>query len=203
MRSSKTMYAVLIAGLALASCGGKPSDDNAAAADRGGTSAVAAGEVDPCSLMTADEMTAITTDKVNVVKPWGDRQSCRYSSDPSDDGVDIVVWKHDGVHQMEVMHNATGLVGAMGASIADKGRAGAGAAAILKPGQVPPPKLGDEAMWGPNTTLAVRKGTAYVEVSPPIMHDPANHPGYPIVPVEEKRKIAQAVAEKLLARLGA
>ena len=117
-------------------------------------------------------------------------------------GVDIVVWAHDGKHQMDVMRNSIGLVGGMGAAVADKGGAGADTAAILKPSKAEPPKIGDEAVWGPNITLAVRKGTAYVQASPPIMHDPANHPGYPIVPVEEKRKIAIAVVEKLLAKLG-
>lgn len=196
MRNSTRMtFAVAIVALSLTGCGGK------VAGDEGGGTATADAEVDPCSLLTADEMTAITTDKVNVVKHWGDKQSCKYSSDPGDDGVDIVVWTHDGVHQMEVMHDATGLVAGMGAAVKDKGGAGADTAAILKPGEVPPPKLGDEAMWGPNTMLSVRKGTAFVSVSPPIMHDPANHSGYPIVPVEEKRKIDLAVAEKLLAKV--
>ena len=90
MHTIRTCHlALAVAALGLASCGGGKAADNAAtSADAGDTSAAATGdaEVDACSLMTAEEMTAITTDKVNVVKPWGEKQSCKYSSNPGDDG---------------------------------------------------------------------------------------------------------------------
>ncbi|WP_404338555.1 hypothetical protein AB2M62_06270 [Sphingomonas sp. MMS12-HWE2-04] len=74
---------------------------------------------------------------------------------------------------------------------------------MLKRDNSAAPKLGDEAMWGANDTLSVRKGDAFVEVTPPLMHDPANHSGYPLVRKEEKRAIAQAIATKVLERLAA
>lgn len=125
---------------------------------------------------------------------------CHYRSKP-DDGVDLVVHTTDAAKWMRAMKGAGEMLGGMGAAVADKGGAGADAAALLRPDARTPPKLGDAAMWGTNATLAVRRGDAYVEVTPPIMHDPASHPGYPLVRDEEKRAIATRVAEKVLARL--
>ncbi len=172
----------------------KPGDT--ATAD-GGTVVAAAANIDPCSLITAAEVAAITTDAVSGTKRQ--EQTCTYLSKPSD-GAQVTV-KGNGKDEMATMHRVAGVLGGMGASVAGKGGAGADTAALLKEDKNAPPKLGDEAMWGPNTTLAVRKGDAYIEVSPPIIHDMETHKGMPIIDKDEKKKIAVAIAEKVLAKL--
>ena len=154
---------------------------------------------DPCSVLTTQDIAAITTDAVSGAERQ--EQTCVYHSKPSD-GVQVTIYPTDAERQMAAVHNAGRLLGGMGAAVAGKGGAGADVANILKPDARPVPKIGDEAVWEPNATLAVRKGDAFVEVSPPIMHDPANHPGYPLVKDEEKRAIAQRIAEQVLAKLG-
>lgn len=186
------------AGLALSACGGQKAA-NGESADSGATAETAAANFDPCSLMTADEMAAITTDAVKATR--GDGADCKYVSDPQDDGVTVTVYKTGGQHQMDIVHKTSEVLGGMGDAVADKGGAGKDAQAMLQPDKAAPPKLGDEAVWGANTSLAVRKGDAFVQVQTPIMHDPATHKGYPLVPTDEKRKIAVDVATKLLAKL--
>ena len=154
--------------------------------------------LDPCSLMTAAEITAITTDV--VTKADRNDATCNYRSDPKD-GTQVTVYATGGAKQMETVRASARLLGGMGASVADKGGAGADVNTLLKPDKTKAPALGDEAMWELNDTLAVRKGDAFVEVSPPIMHDPATHTGYPLVKKEEKRAIAEAIATKALEKL--
>lgn len=195
-----SMAGVAVA-LMLAGCGGGGGSNEAAAggagAEAGGTAAETA-EIDPCSLISAQEMSAITTDTVK--RTSRDGQVCTYHSDP-DDGVQLTVMASGGGKQMQVVHRTAQVLGGMGASVADKGGAGADVAVLTKKDKTAVPKLGDEAAWGMNTTLSVRKGDAFVEVVPPLMHDPASHSGYPLVGKDERRAIAQKVAERVLAKL--
>ena len=178
-----------IALLVLSGCGGGKADNAPAS--------VAAADIDPCSLITAAEVAAITTDAVGETRRQ--QQTCKYV-DASGEGVEVTI-KPNGKDEMATMHRVAGVLGGMGAGVADKGGAGADTAALLKQDKAAPPKLGDEAMWGPNTTLAIRKGDTYVEVSPPLIHDMATHKGMPIIDKAEKQKIAVTVAEKVLAKL--
>lgn len=198
------MRTMSVAGVAmalmLAGCGGGGGNDAAAGgtAEQGGTAAPEAAGIDPCSLISAQEMSAITTDTVK--RTSRDGQVCTYHSDP-DDGVQLTVMASGGAKQMQVVHRTAEVLGGMGASVADKGGAGADVAVLTKKDKTAVPKLGDEAAWGMNTTLSVRKGDAFVEVVPPLMHDPASHSGYPLVKQDEKRAIAQKVVERVLAKL--
>jgi len=186
---------VMAAGLALTSCGGSGKTGGT-----GETAGISSGSlIDPCSVLSAAEISAITTD--TVTRTSHDAATCTYHSDP-DDGVQLTIMKSGGAKQMEVVHRAAGVLGGMGNAVANKGGAGADAANLLKKDKTAPPSLGDEAAWGLNTVLSVRKGDMFVEVSPPIMHDPKTHPGYPLVKTDEKRAIAQKIAEKVLAKLG-
>lgn len=185
---------MLVAGLVLAGCGG----GDKAAQGRGAVASGGGAEVDPCSLISAEEMTAITTDKVSGT--MRDGASCTYRSAP-DDGVQITVRASGGAEAMDVVHRTAKLLGGMGDAVADKGGAGADVQNMLQEDKSAAPALGDEAVWGMNDMLSVRKGDAFVEVTPPIMHDPANHSGYPLIGKQEKRKIAETVAARLLAKL--
>lgn len=193
MRHAMAICTALGLGLALAGCGGGTTPD-----DVPSTTVEAAADPDPCSLMTGKEMTAITTDRVTATRRDG--VSCTYRSAP-DDGVQVTVRASGGAKAMEVVHRAAELLGGMGGAVADQGGAGADVAGMLKKDMAAAPRLGDEAVWGANDTLSVRKGDGFVEVTPPLMHDPANHSGYPLIGKAEKRKIAEAVAAKMLAKL--
>ncbi len=196
MRRSMMISTALAATLALSACGGAKTDsatgDTAAASTSGAP-------VDPCSLLTGEEMTAITTDKVTALDRNG--AECNYRSAPND-GLQLTVYATGGAAQMETVHQTAKLLGGIGSGIAGMGGAGADVADQLKQDKSAGPALGDEAVWQTNDTLAVRKGDVFVQVSPPIMHDPANHPGYPLIKKDDKRAIAQAVAAKVLAKLG-
>ncbi|MDG2533848.1 hypothetical protein P6144_09345 [Sphingomonas sp. HITSZ_GF] len=193
MRRSTIGAAVAAAGLALAGCGGGTTGSATAEAGASG-----GGTFDPCSVLSAAEISEITTDA--VTRTNHDDATCYYDSDP-DDGVRLTVMKTGGRKQMEVVHRTAGVLSGMGNSVADKGGAGADAANLLQKDKTAAPQLGDEAAWGLNTVLSVRKGDMFVEVTPPMMHDPKTHPGYPLVKTDEKRAIAQKIAEKALAKL--
>lgn len=200
MRSKLMLSAAMAAaGLALAGCGGGGTG-NGAATTGGGTETAGAetAKFDACSVLTTAEVEAITTDKVTKVKDYDG--TCFYSSNPSED-LRVTVKKTGGTKAMEIVHRTAGVLSGMGASVKDKGGAGADAAELLKKDQTAAPKLGDEAVWRMNTTLSIRKGDMFVEVTPPMMHDPANHEGYPLIKTEEKRAIAQKIAEKVLSKL--
>lgn len=184
--------------LALTACS-KPAGDNATTTTTTTTTATETATLDPCSLLTPAEMTAITTDRVKEATADGD--TCKYVSDPNDDGVTLVAVRTGGKDKMETAKRAANLLEGMGGAVKDKGGAGADAAAMMKKDSAAVPQLGDQTMWGMNNTLSVLRGDAYVEVTPPLMHDPANHSGYPIVRSEEKRAIAVKVAQAALARL--
>lgn len=189
------------AALALTGCGSKqPATDTNAAAEVSATSSESAAPLNPCSLLTADEVGGITTDKVRAAER--EDNTCTYKSGPGDDdGLQVQVFKGEGEKQMRAFRGAGGLLSGMGAAVKDKGGAGANAAAMMKTDSTAAPTLGDEAAWGMNTMLAVRKGADYIQVTPPLMHDPANHPGYPLIGGTEKRAIVLTAAKKALARL--
>ena len=196
MRHSIMTVTALAATLALSGCGGSKSassgDGGSAVASTGGS------DLDPCSILTSAEMTAITTDV--VTRQDRDGATCNYRNDPKD-GLQLTVYATGGAAQMKIRHQTTKLLGGMGASVANMGGAGADVSDKLKADTSAAPAIGDEAVWQMNDTLAVRKGDAFVEVSPMMMHDPATHTGYPLVSKADKRAIAQAVATKVLAKL--
>lgn len=199
LESLKITAAVVAATLALSACGGgqKQDGEQAAAGDAPAVAESGGKDIDPCSLLTGEEVSAITTDAVIGTKR--DDNTCYYQG--RTEALRLQVLASGGIKQMQANHQAANLLQRMGQSVADKGGAGKDTAELLKKNGAELPKLGDEAFWGMNNELAVRKGDAYVEVLAPMMHDPANHSGYPLVPKAEMRKIAIAVAEKVLPKL--
>lgn len=186
-----TWMGLVAASLVISGCG---SDDGAGS----GAAVSAGGNGDPCSFLTKAEMTEITTDVVTFTD--SNDATCNYHSDPKD-GVQVTIYLTGGAAQMSTRRASAKLLGGIGATVANSGGAGQDVGGMLKEDKSQPPTIGDEAMWQLNDTLAVRQGDAFVEVSPPIMHDPATHTGYPLVTKEEKRKIAQAVATKILQKV--
>lgn len=187
--------------LTLAGCGGGENANEAASggAEESGTDMTATDDFDACSVLSAAEIEAITTDKVLTVQN-GDQGTCHYKSNPDED-LTLTIKKTGGAKAMEVLRRTSKVLSGMGTAAADKGGAGKDAAELLKEDKSSAPRLGDEAAWGMNSTLSVRKGDMFVEVTSPLMHDPATHKGYPLVSTEDKRRIAIDVATKVLAKL--
>jgi len=188
--------ATILAGILLSGCDDEDHGGQAAAKAKPSAPAKAAArKVDPCAYTTPGEVTAITTDA--VIRATASDDTCVYHADP-DDGVQVTIHAGDGVKQMEVVRRSAEVMARMGDAVRDKGRTGADVGAMLQKDKDPPPALGDEAMWGVNATLSVRKGDFFVAVTPPVMHDPLNHPGYPLVSRDDRRRIALEVVQKIL-----
>lgn len=189
--------------LALASCGGSNSDGNAGAsagAGGGETTAIARSNVDPCSLVTKEEVAEISGDTIDQAVRQED--SCSYRGpNRGEDGVQVMLYLNDGERQMRAWHNANGFLDGMSGEVATKGAAGQDAAAMMKQDEAAAPKIGDEAAWGMNTAIGVRKGPHFFQVSPPVMHEPGKRPGLPLLTTAEKRAVVQRVAEKVVSRL--
>lgn len=202
MRYHMLTFATVAAAISLAGCGGKSADQGASGSSEAAASTSGSGEdqpADTCKLLTIEEVSAIIGKKVTQVQPT-DPGGCDFKTD-DDDGTQLKAFKAGGAHQMEIVHKTADLLGGMGQAVADNGAAGQDVATKLAPDKSAAPAIGDEAAWEANDTLAVRKGDLFVEASPPLMQDMAAHPGNPLLPKEEKRRIAQALAEKLLDKL--
>jgi len=189
--------ALLAAIVLLAGCGEEAERKTGQAQKAKATATANAERADPCAFITPGEVTAITTDA--VIRTTASGHDCTYHADP-DDGVQVTVHLHDGARQMQVMRRSAAVAAGLGRAVAGKGRTGADTEALLREDKTAPPQLGDEALWGLNTTLSVRQGGFFVSVTPPVMHDPLNHGTYPLIRRDERRMIAMRVAEKILAR---
>lgn len=197
MRNAISTCITLVTILTLPGCGDRGTQ---VTSEQGNSQSAASSTPDPspCSYITAKEMEAITTDP--VVDTVVEDNSCTYKT-RHDDNVRIAVSRHDGEEQMATARRAVGVTEGMGASVADQGAAGADVAAMTKR-SADGPQVGDDAIWGMAGILYARKGTAYVEVFPPTIHDPVAHKGNPLINKDEKRKIVTTVAEKVFAKLG-
>ena len=179
---------IMAGGLLLTGCGGGKAADGA----------VASVNSDPCGFLTKAEMTEITSDVVTYTD--GNDGTCTYHSDPKD-GVQVTVFRTGGAERMATARTSAKLLGGIGASVANQGGAGGDVGKLLKGETAAALALGDEAMWGLNGTLSVRKGDAFIEVSPPILHDTVTHGGPTPVTADEKRTIATTMVTKLLPKI--
>jgi hypothetical protein len=150
----------------------------------------------PCNVLTPDEVTAITTDKVSSTERIG--PDCHYHTTFEEDGTVISIYPTGGKEQMDDTRKAMELIGGLANSVsglADAGKKSTGGTTNA------PPALGDEAFWEPNDKLAVRKGDLFVEVTPTVVHDPASHHGPRMISNADKRAMVQKLAEAVLAKL--
>lgn len=179
--------------LVLAGCG--PSDqegeDQAAA-----PAAKAAAANDPCVLVTAEEVGAIIGGRIVAARAADD--SCTYETE--DAQASSVTIEIAGAEQMEIARAAAGALKDIGSEAArEGGAAGEDVKAMLSESSAAP-KIGDEALFGANSQLSVRKGNSYIAVQPPIMRSRLGE-GNPMLSSEERRQMALAIAEKAVARL--
>lgn len=151
----------------------------------------------PCNVLTADEVAAITTDKVSSTERIG--PDCHYHTTFEEDGTVISIYPTGGKEQMDDTRKAMELIGGLANSVsglADAGKKSAGGTTNAAPA------LGDEAFWEPNAKLAVRKGDLFVEVTPTVVHDRATHHGPMMISNADKRAISEKLAEAVLAKMG-
>ena len=183
----------------LAACGdGGDQSANTAAPAAAGQPAPAVAGADPCRLVTADEIAEIIGQPITA-KAAHDT-SCQYqTADAAASSVTVEIDQADAAGAMALQRKAAGMLKDAGGAVAGEGGAGADANAMLSEGGAAP-KLGDEALFGPNQQLSVRKGASFIAVTPPTMRS-RMAAGNPMLSAEDKRRMAVAVAEKALARL--
>ena len=185
-----------VAVLALAACGSGGDGGNAA---EQASAAVATGKpIDPCSLVTAEEVGAIVGDTIIAAKPAQGR--CSYeTADAAASTVTVEVDRKDARNHMQVERDTARVLGKMGGAVAGEGAAGADVNAMLSDSG-DAPGIGDEALFDVNARLSVRKGDIYLAVEPPMMRSRMSG-GSPLLSSEDKRRMALAIAEKALTRL--
>ena len=191
---------VAVIAFGLAGCGGANSDSGNAAAENQATEATPAATsgTDPCTLVTVEEVRAVIGDK--VTSSAASNGGCQYqTADAMASSVTIELNQTDAAGAMDIARKAAGALKGIGSAVADQGGAGADVNAALSDSG-DSPKIGDEAFFGPNQQLSVRKGASYISVSPPMMRS-RMAAGNPMLSSDDKKKMAIAIAEKAVTRL--
>ena len=195
MRNWKS--SLLVATILIGGCGSGGGNETAAA-DENHAAQATAEQTDPCTLVTAVEIGEIIGDKIVATKPADG--SCIYETeDAQASSVTVELDQSDAAGQMDVARSSAGVLKDMGDEVAASGGAGQDANAMLSDSG-DAPKVGDEAFFGPNQQLSVRKGSSYIAVQPPMMRSRMSG-GNPLLSSEDKKKMALAIAEKAVGRL--
>ena len=196
---SRTFLTLMV--LAAAGCGS--GDTNDAAPDAAGPETAAAGgsaaKTDPCSLVTAGEMGEIIGDTVVATKS-GEGGCTWETQDAQASSVTIELNQTDAAGQMDIAKRTAGFLKDMGAEAAKEGGAAGQDVNAVLGDSGDTPKVGDEAFFGANNELSVRKSASYIAIAPPIMRS-RMAAGNPMLSSDDKKKMALAIAEKALARL--
>lgn len=189
-----TLLAIVAAG-----CGSNESNEAGASEELQQSQAAGAEQTDPCSLVTADEIGQIIGDKIVTSKPA--EGSCTYETeDAQASSVTIELNQTDAAGQMDLAKRTAGVLAGMGKEGAEGGsEAGQDVNAMLSESGGAP-KIGDEAFFGPNQQLSVRKGNSYIAIQPPMMRSRMAG-GNPLLSSDDKKKMAVAIAEKAVTRL--
>ncbi len=185
--------------LALPGCGApstnETSPSGAVAAESGATSAVSA---NPCSLISKEDIAAITGEAVVETKAEG--TTCRYETeDAMASSVQIDVKQSGGKAGMEIARTAAGALGSIGDQMKNSDGAEADTGALVSE-SASAPKIGDQAFFAANQQLHVLKGDSYFAVSPPQMRSRMSG-GNPLLPADKKREMAVAIAQKIVTKL--
>ena len=185
-----------VAVLALAACGS--GGDGGDAAGQNNVAVAAGAPIDPCSLVTAEDVGAIVGDTIVAAKPAEGR--CTYeTADAQASAVVIEVDRKDAKNHMQVERDTAKVLGKMGGAAAGEGPAGQDVNAMLSASS-DAPGIGDEALFDINSRLSVRQGDVYLAVEPPMMRSRMSG-GSPLLSAADKRKMALAIAQKALTRL--
>jgi len=190
---------VLAGALLAAGCGSETSEHGNASAPAGTRPDAAASATDPCSLVTAEEVGAIIGDKI-VATEKGEGSCVYQTADAQASSVEIELNQSDAAGQMDIAKRTAGFLKGMGDAAAKEGGAAGKDVQAMLSESGDAPKVGDEAFFGPNSQLSVRKGASYVAILPPIMRSRMAARN-PLLSADDKKKMAVAIAEKAVSRL--
>lgn len=185
--------------LAAAACSGNTTNEASSVNEEVATShGTPAAAVDPCSLISKEDITAVVGEAVLQTK--ADGQTCRYETDDEASSVQVDVKPTGGREEMDVVRSAMGSLGKIGKDMKDEGGAKGDTGEMLAE-TAAAPKIGDQAFYGANSQLHVLKGDAYFAVLPPTMRSRISSTGNPMLSSEKRRVMAAAIAQKIAAKL--
>lgn len=198
IRRARSCTTLAFVALFLAACG-KPDTDTApaAAAARSPAAAATAVLADVCTLVSKETVgTIIAQPIVNVVPGKG---SCKYETDDAQaSSVEIVVKREGAAGEMDTVRKAAGLLGSIGAGM-EGGKGATGDVGKMAQGSGAVEGVGEQAFFDSNNTLHVLDKGSYVSIMPPMMKSRMG-PGNPLLPAEERRAMAKALAGKVLGK---
>ncbi len=196
MRHTNLLAASLA--LALSACGGEAGNEPSGGTGDGAASgAKTAAASDPCSMISKEDVTAVTGEPVLEAKADGD--TCHYTTEDDASSLEVLIKRSGGAEEMDVARSAAGALGAIGNEM--KGAEGAeGDTGELLSERASAPAIGDQAFFGANRQLNVLKGDVYFAVSPPTMRSRMSG-GNPLLSGEQRREMATAIATKIAAKL--
>ena len=195
MRPAVVTSIVLL--LALAGCGSDRPEEAVTNGAAEASAAPAEEAGDPCRFATKEEVSAATGETILQAQSDGDR--CTYQTDDAmAASVEVELKLSGGKEEMDVARRAARVLSDMGEGMKDAGGAEGDVGNALTSGGAA--QLGDSSFFGPNEQLHILKGDAYVAVTPPTMRSRMSG-GNPMLSSEDKRKMASAVAERVLSRL--
>ena len=114
--------------------------------------------------------------------------------------VEIEVKQTGAADEMQTARDAAGVLGNMGADMKDAKGVEGDLGELLSETSSSVSGIGDEAFFGANQQLHVLKNNVYFAVSPPTMRSRMGS-GNPMLSAEEKREMARAIAQKVVAKL--
>jgi hypothetical protein len=195
MTRRATGTALMLSLLALTGCGSKGEGGQSGSASNGATAAAAG--IDPCSFVSSEDVATAIGEKVVAAKAEGD--ICTYESeDPQASSVKVQVKPSGAAEEMKTVRAASNAMGQMGAQMqGQEGAQGDVGNALAAGGAA---SLGDESLFDPNQQLHVRKGDTYIAVAPPMLRSRMSG-GNPLLSDEQKRGMASAIAQKMLAKV--
>ena len=181
--------------LGAASCQQKAETDGSTAPDTAAPAGMAR-VVDVCTLVPKEAVAAAIAQPIANVAPGQD--SCKYETDDAmASSVEIVVKRQGAAEEMDTARKATGILSDMGAGMASsEGAKGDVGGMLQNSGAVS--GVGEQAFFDSTQTLHVLNKGTYVAVTPPMMKSRMSA-GNPLLSTEERRAMATAIAQKVLA----
>jgi hypothetical protein len=161
----------------------------------------ASAAIDPCSLVTKEEVGKVIEEAVLETEARGD--TCTYQTeDATASSVEIEVKRKDGAAKMQSARKAMKILGNMGEAMksGDNGAVGGAGELLSEEDSSAVSGIGDEAFFGTSQQLFVLKNNTYFTVRPPIMRSRTGSMN-PLLKAEEKRAMAKLIAQKVAAKL--
>lgn len=187
-----------LASLALASLSACNSADEPSSDATSAASQAVASAPDPCSLVTADEVTAVIGEK--VVRARAEGETCTYETeDAMASSVTVQIKPKGAAAEMASVREASKLLGDIGKQMEGAGGAQGDVSQAISSKQGSS-GLGDESVFDANSALHLRKGESYIMVTPPTMRSRMSA-GNPMLSKQQRQEMAVAIAQKALSKI--